>query len=204
MQHGRQMQFERLQFFSDAVFAIAITLLVIEVRVPHMAVPTDAGLRTGLLALIPNYISFLISFFVIGRFWMGHHRLFGYLADWDAGLVRINLLFLFTIAFMPFPTAVIGEYPGAQTAQVFYAGWLILAGICNLLLVRYTLRREALLVAPLTPLQRHDLRSSWLPIAIGTAAIVASNFQPITAIIVLTISPFVLPLLLALWARRYR
>ncbi len=202
MHDSRQLQFERLMFFSDAVFAIAITLLVIEIRVPH-GVTTDLQLRQGLFDLLPKYIGFVISFFVIGRFWIGHHRVFGYLKSWSPGLLRRNLSFLLAIAFMPFPTAVLGEYPTAPTSLYLYAGWLIAAGLLNLILIHHATSHPELLVAPLSPAQRHDMRASFLPLAIGVAAALAVPFSPLIALGVLTISPFVFNLLLWQLGRKY-
>ncbi len=204
MHEARQLQHERLQFFSDAVFAIAITLLVIEIRVPHVEPATEAGLRDGLLGLFPNYIGFVVSFFVIGRFWIGHHRIFGYLKDWDNRLVQINMLFLATIAFLPFPTAVVGEYGGARTAVAFYAFCLILAGLANLALIQYIRHHPTLLAAPLTPPEIHALRSSWLPLIIGVSALIAAFVTPLAGLAVLMVGPLVFVLLMAWWGRRYR
>src|SRR5689334_20483118 len=98
---------ERLVFFSDAVFAIAITLLVIELHPPHFdrAVATDAGHLEALANLIPNFIGYIISFFVIGMFWMGHHRAFALAAHYSPRILWWNLLLLCSIAFMPFASA---------------------------------------------------------------------------------------------------
>ncbi len=200
---GRALQFERLAFFSDAVFAIAITLLVIEVKPPHGDFTSEAALGDALIDLIPNYIGFFISFFVIGRFWSGHHRYLGYLKDWDSGLVRVNLLFLMTIAFLPFPTALIGSNAGARTAIIFYCGWLMIAGAANLLLIGYIQRHPHLLAAPLSPHDRHDLRSAWLPIAIGSISIAAAQFGPRYGLIVLVVSPLVFGTLLAVIGRKH-
>lgn len=123
-----QFQLERLAFFSDAVFAIAITLLIIEVRLPATTPETERGIAQGLADLIPQYIGFFVSFFVIGRFWIGHHRVFGRLKRVDDILVWRNLLFLMTIAFMPFPTALVSHYVSTRVAVGAYAGWLTLAG----------------------------------------------------------------------------
>lgn len=194
MHDQRQLQHERLLYFSDAVFAIAITLLVIELRVPE-GITTDTALRHALLDLIPGYISFLVSFFVIGRFWIGHHRLFGYLAHSDAGLVWRNLAFLAVIAFLPFPTAVLGSHASAPTAILLYAAWLLVAATANLAIIAHVRRHPALLAAPLTPAQRRELRSAWQPVVIGLAAGGAAFASPLVAVLVLSLLPFALMLL---------
>ena len=95
------MELERLVNFSDAVIAIAITLLVVQFSVP--AASEDVG--EALLDRWPQFLSFILSFFVIGIFWMAHHRIFRYVARMDQGLLWLNLLFLMCIAFLPYPTA---------------------------------------------------------------------------------------------------
>ena len=122
---------ERLIFFSDAVFAIAITLLALEIRVPDtVATPTDDQLLTQLLNLWPKYLAYVISFLVIGTFWVAHHRRFRYIRRYDRRLLWINLLLLMCIAFIPFPTGVISEYTG-RTATIFYALTMIATGLLS-------------------------------------------------------------------------
>jgi uncharacterized membrane protein len=195
---GRTLQLERLLFFSDAVFAIAITLLVIEIRLPSIDLADDAALGNALLHLIPHYIGFIVSFFVIGRFWQGHHRLMGFLTDWDDGLVRRNTLLLFTIAFLPFPTAVISEVGPSWLGVLCYAGWLAMAGIANFALVHHVVHTPALLAAPLTVEARKSLRSAWLPLLLAPCAAGAAFIEPIWGVLALSIGPFVLALALRL------
>ncbi len=102
-------QLERLTFFSDAVFAIAMTLLVVEVKLPALHHPTGPQLGQALLDLIPNYVGFLVSFLVLGRFWLAHHEVMGLLKAADKRLVSVNLFLLLGVAFMPFPTAIISD-----------------------------------------------------------------------------------------------
>ncbi|MEP7075519.1 MAG: TMEM175 family protein [Acidobacteriota bacterium] len=108
-----ELQFERIVFFSDAVFAIAITLLIIEVKVPHLGhSATSREFLAELLKSAPNFVGYFFSFLVIGAYWVGHHRIYGMIVDWDYGLVWRNIYFLLAIAFMPFTTAFFSEYPG--------------------------------------------------------------------------------------------
>lgn len=186
MHAGRQLQFERLLFFSDAVFAIAITLLVIEIRLPEGHYRTDTDILNGLLALIPNYVGFLISFFVVGRFWVGHHSLFATAHDeFDSGLVWRNLLFLGCIAFFPFPTAVLSQFASSRVAVMFYALWLLLAGLLNWLLFARVARLNGIR-------DRARTLASLLPAMIGGAAALAALVHPLAGLLTLMFSPAVL------------
>jgi uncharacterized membrane protein len=120
---------ERLIFFSDAVFAIAITLLALDLRLPGGGEsPNNAQLLTQLLEIWPKYLAYLVSFLAIGTFWLGHHRRFRFIRRYARGLLTLNLLFLMVIAFVPFPTSVISE-SGNRTATIFYALTMILGGL---------------------------------------------------------------------------
>ncbi|MGZ4507944.1 MAG: TMEM175 family protein [Blastococcus sp.] len=108
---------ERLVFFSDAVFAIVITLLVLpltaEVRLP------EHDLERAVLALWPPVLMFVVSFLVVGQFWIAHHRNFGLIDRQDRTLLWLNLLTLLTVAFMPFPAALLGAHSTAHDAFPF-------------------------------------------------------------------------------------
>ncbi|HQY92394.1 MAG: TMEM175 family protein [Caldilinea sp.] len=120
---------ERLVFFSDAVFAIAITLLALEVRLPvGEGDLSNTELLHDLLAIWPKYLSYTISFLVIGAFWLGHHRRFLFIKRYDRNLLFLNMMLLMVIAFIPFPTSVISEY-GNQVATIFYAATIVVAGL---------------------------------------------------------------------------
>ncbi len=115
---------ERLETFSDGVFAIAITLLVLEIAVPHLEPGGgESDLLRELRHLWPAYFGYLASFLTIGVMWANHHNIFHYLAHTDHRLVIFNTLPLFWIEFNPFPTALLAEYiaePGERTATLVY------------------------------------------------------------------------------------
>lgn len=183
-------ELERLAFFSDAVFAIAITLLVIEIRLPELE--SEAGLGNALLALFPKYIAFLVSFFVIGRFWVGHHNAFSHMKTCDNKLVLRNLFFLMTIAFMPFPTALISAYGGNRIAFSVYTGWLTFSGLLYHWLLAHGLRAPNLRLEHDDPVEREALvHGSWAPVIIGAFAFVAGNWKPEYAFIPLFGSPLI-------------
>ncbi len=145
---------ERLIFFSDAVFAIAITLLALEIRLPAgYGQLSDAALLRELLAMWQKYLSFIISFLVIGSFWVGHHRKFRLIDRYDRRLLWINLLLLMSIAFLPFPTAVISENSG-KTATILYAASMAVSGLMLAVLWRYVSRGDRLIAPHLDPEQR--------------------------------------------------
>lgn len=141
---------ERLVFFSDAVFAIAITLLALEIRLPETSTHLDNdGLLRGLLDLTPKYLSFVISFLVIGLYWMTHHRRFRFIKRYDRTLLWLNLLLMMVIAFIPFPTSVLSEY-GNRTATIFYALVITLCGLLSATVWLWASWDNRLLDPPLT------------------------------------------------------
>lgn len=130
---------ERLIFFSDAVFAIAITLLIIEVHPPHLPFgsPWQAYVN-ALLASWPNFFGFFVSFFVIGAFWAGHHRAFALAGQYSEKLVGPNLQMLCAIVFMPFATAFMSANGGMLVPSALYALTLIATGLLMMRLTRLT------------------------------------------------------------------
>ena len=137
---------DRLMTFSDGVFAIAMTLLVVQITVPLIpeTLPkAEIGhrLASGLAALRPAYFSFGVSFVVIAAFWVAHHRTFIQLHRHDTGLVWLNLLLLLCIVFIPFPTAVLGRYGDQTVAAVFYAATLAVTGVVSGVVTAYADRR---------------------------------------------------------------
>jgi len=109
--------------FSDAVFAIAITLLVIEIKIPDKEFLkqhgdlSDKTLLHALDELVPKFVGYLISFCLIGLYWSIHHRLFGFVTSYDRKLLFLNLLFLFFVALMPFSTGFYSEFAGSELFQ---------------------------------------------------------------------------------------
>lgn len=123
----RGTELERIIYFSDAVFAIAITLLVLEIRVTDGLSPQE--LTAALGGMWPRYLSYLISFSVIGGYWREHHRTFRYINAYDRRLLSLNLLFLMFVAFLPFPVSLFGEYTGQKIAVEIYASSIAATGV---------------------------------------------------------------------------
>ena len=141
-----------MEAFSDGVFAIAITLLILEVHVPKGL--EGRGLTDALLAEWPSYAAFLTSFLTIGIMWINHHRLFTMIGRVDSWLLALNLLLLLGVTIVPFPTAFVADYlgrPGERLAAVLYAANGLNIALAFWGLWRYTAssaRRPRLLKIP--------------------------------------------------------
>ena len=147
---GREM--ERTIFFSDAVFAIAITLLALDITIPKPRHVIGRELSSVVFAQWPDVLSFAVSFLIIGAYWMAHHRIFHYIERYDAMLLWLNLLFLMSIAFLPFPDKVLSEWGDSeQFALAFYATSVAVAGLLLSLLWWYATRGRRLVDANIDP-----------------------------------------------------
>ena len=133
-----ELGLERIVFFSDAVIAIAITLLALEIRLPE--VHSGEEIPAALLSLWPRYLGFAVSFLVVGSYWLAHHRVFRVVRRYDDALIWLNIVFLLCIAFVPFASAVLGEHGNERSAVVFYAGVMIATGLMQTLLWLYVAR----------------------------------------------------------------
>jgi uncharacterized membrane protein len=156
---GREL--ERIIFFSDAVFAIAITLIVLDIKPP--VIPKEnvaARLGPELWALRSGYFSYVLSFLVIGAFWAAHHRSFRYITGYDGPLIALNTLLLMCVAFVPFPTAVLAKYGDMRIAVVLYASVLAATAFFLLLIWSYACRRRRLVSPHIDPtlVRLHTIR----------------------------------------------
>jgi uncharacterized membrane protein len=138
--------------FSDAVIAIAITLLALDLKVPQLPESSVAAeLPSALLELWPNLYSFVLSFWIIGSYWLAHHRISRLVGAYDRRMQLINLLFLMWIVLMPFSTALVGEYEHQQLPVVIYAVHNILTSLTLTWLWRHAIRDSRLVEANLDP-----------------------------------------------------
>jgi uncharacterized membrane protein len=139
-----QTETSRIEAFSDGMFAIAITLLILEVKVP---VPAEGHLAQSLLRQWPSYLAFLLSFVYIGVMWMNHHRMFTHIRRSNDTLLVLNLLLLLGVTAVPFPTAVLAAHlgtPDQRTAAVFCNAVFIVIAIFFNVLWRYAVSHELL------------------------------------------------------------
>jgi uncharacterized membrane protein len=181
--HKKKFQLERMILFSDAVFAIAITLLVLEIKVPHAADDTNYTLLKILIGMIPKFIGFFISFFVIGQYWIVHHKLFGFVENYNGGLLWLNLFFLLSIVLMPFSTALYSENIKSTLSFVIYCSNIFASGFITFILWRFIGSGKH----NLSELNQHrkllsyfSIRSLVIASAFGIGALI-SIIDPVTA-----------------------
>jgi uncharacterized membrane protein len=174
----------RLEAFSDGVFAIAVTLLVLDIAVSGDA---SRDLLGAIAHLWPSYLAYAVSFSTIGAAWLAHNAITEYLERADAAFVRLNLLLLLTISFLPFPTRLVADYirqSGAERVAVtFYGITLLLSTTLLLVLWRYAVRAK--LVRP--DLGDEEIELLTQRLTPGTAGyvvlIVSGLFLPTVAVI---------------------
>jgi uncharacterized membrane protein len=146
---GEEKETGRIEAFSDGVFAIAITLLVLELKVPHLENGGAGGsLTAALLRQWPSYLALVTSFFTILVMWANHHAIFAMVRRVDAPFLYANGLLLLVVTVVPFPTALLAEYwqkPGAPVAAAVYAGTFAVSGVAYNLLWRTAIARRRLL-----------------------------------------------------------
>lgn len=181
-----EKQTARLEAFSDGVFAIAITLLVLELKTPHIPVmpsaekgpPTAAWLCEELLKEWPSYIAFVTSFLSVLIMWMHHHAMFRLVKRVDPALLLANGVLLLAVSIVPFPTAVVAEYmttPANRTAAALYSGSFVFVALCFVGVLYRALRPECLAPDADPRLIRSFRHSYWIgPPAYGLALVAAA------------------------------
>lgn len=145
------METRRVEALADGVFAIAMTLLVLEVHVPEIAAPiTGAGMIDALASLLPSVAGYAVSFVILGMIWIGHHNQFHFIRRVDRALLWINIFYLLCVAFVPFATAFLTRYPLQPAGLLVYGGTLLLGGLSHLLAWNYAVS-HGLVTEEVTP-----------------------------------------------------
>lgn len=190
------LPFSRLEFFMDGVFAIAITLLVIEIKVPgHQDVEKAGGLSNYLLHIWPHYASYIVSFFILGVWWSSMNHFHLMIKKTNHSFNLINIFFLMTIAFIPFTTAVMAEYithaEYRQVAVTTYCIGYYLPSFAAVIMVLYAFTNHRLADPSLSIKFMNRFRNK---ILIGNfmilSALIASFFFPVLAIIITALTFF--------------
>jgi uncharacterized membrane protein len=144
----KEFQLERIIFFSDAVFAIIITIMVLDIRLPEgLPRGNSREIERGLLELIPKTLAYAFSFFLVSRFWMSHIKIFGFVKDYTRTLIIYNLFFLFCVSLFPFTVSLISGKISPRIIQYTwgldtYIGVIFSCLFTQTLLVRYLIRNQ--------------------------------------------------------------
>ncbi len=172
----QQRDVSRVEAFSDGVFAFAVTLLVLGIRIPRLDDPdASAGLQQLVLQQWPSYVAFALSFTVVGTVWANHRLAFSQFVRTDHILVSLNLLELMSVAFLPVPTGILGTWVASDRnrffAVLFYGGTLALLGVFHNLLWWYGAYRAHLTSPEVTAQKRRALTLTWVagPLLYGAA-----------------------------------
>ena len=197
MSESQERETSRVEAFSDGVFAIAITLLVLEFKVPHLVAgtatpPSDRELFRSLAALWPSLVAFLGSFAAILIMWINHHGLFRMFHKVDSPFLYANGFLLLMVTFVPFPTEVLAQYlghPGERAAAVFYVGTFVVAGI-SFNVFWWTAVRRRLLKSSVSEAHIAKIRSAY---RFGLTVYIASTLAALWS------APLGLAMCLSLW-----
>jgi len=186
---GNEIEFSRIVAFSDGVFAIAITLLVLNLSIPREL--ADSQVADALWGLRDNFVAFGISFAVIGRFWVLHHRFFAELTGFDGRLLALNLVYLACVVMIPFSSELLGEYGDATAAVVFYSVNLAAVVLVGMLMALYAQRRGLVSASPdeHSEARVRSLFISGVFLATIPVAFVAPGYAPLIWLVLLVDVP---------------
>ena len=179
---------ERLEIFSDGVIAIAITLLVLDIKVPQPV--AEGGLFEAMAEEWPTFLAFFLSFVTIGLIWVAHHSMFQLIERIDRGLLFTNLLLLLFIGFLPFPTALLAEFAreggtNSHQAAAFYSATMAAIGFAFLGLWKYLERHPELLIPGVPPENvRRSVRRSLVGPVVYTASIALAFVSALACFVV--------------------
>jgi uncharacterized membrane protein len=174
----------RIEALVDAVFAIALTLLVIELKVSH--VDTDGDLAKQLIELIPKFFAYFLSFIILGLLWFGHQMVSHYVMRSDRTHIWLNLLFLMCISLIPFSASLLGDNILRPTATIFYGTNLLVTGLVQYLHWEYITRQNRLIDRNLDRRLVRAVQKTFL-------------FVPLTYLIAIEVSFFSIPVSLSLY-----
>jgi len=168
----------RIEALNDGIYAVAMTLLVIELKFPQQVeIQSAESFARAMLHLSPKLFSWAISFPVLALFWIAHHRMFNHVRHVDGRLVGLNVLQLAFVSLMPFCTMLIGEYGGALLSQIFYSSNMVLLAMCSLLIADYIHRHPELSSVPMSRgAYRGALLRNFALMAISIVAVIVGFF----------------------------
>lgn len=164
---GEEPEFTRLATFVDAVFAIAMTLLVLGLGIKQLADPESAAdMGQALVDRLPDLVAFAVAFVLLGRYWIAHHDFFGTLRGFDRPLMSMSLVYLAFVAFLPFPTSLIGEYEGNPVSLLLFAAALAAVSGMETVMFAHAHRRNLMRTGLSPGVYKWGLLASLQPVAL--------------------------------------
>ncbi len=190
----------RVEAFSDGVYAVLLTLLILDLRVPVVAIMNSREFVAALMHVWPTFVAFTFSFFTIAIFWVNHHHFFHNIERTDWKLLWYNNVHLFFIALIPFATAFIGKYYTSVVPVALYAIVLMFGGLSMMLMIRYVLFHSNLLYSGFSESKKKsEFKRGMIGVYLYVVAAAAAFVQVYIAIAILVATPilFVVPGLLS-------
>ena len=173
----RGLHISRIESLTDGVFAIAMTILIFDLK-SSVTGQGDSGLLTYLASITGNFISYIISFFLLAMFWFRYHNQLHRIVRTDDGLVWLNICFLFTITLVPYTAYLYGAYFGAKLASLIYSANIIAVGLFQLLHWMHAVRKE-MLDPRVTPEVRDDTTArTWVVLGCYVLAFLIALVNP--------------------------
>lgn len=168
LRENEGLEFDRALFFTDAVFAIALTLLIVGIAVPTISegAHEPSTMLRELGDMAPKFMSFFIGFVLIGRYWVAHHSMFGQLRAVNRGLISINLVYLAFVAFLPFPVALVGEYEENPISVLLLAICLATISALEVVQFSYAHRKSLLRIRLPENVYRWEVVGALTPVAV--------------------------------------
>jgi uncharacterized membrane protein len=184
------MESRRVEALADGVFAVAMTLLVLGVHVPELPDPvTGAGMLAALSGILPGVAGYAVSFMILGMIWIGHHNQFHFIRRVDRTLLWINIVFLLSVAFVPFATAFLTRYPLQPAALLIYGGTLLLGGVSHFVHWNHAVGHE-LVADEVTPEVAEVVRERIsMGIVVALAATLVGAFLPKVGLVLFACMP---------------
>jgi len=185
------MKQSRLDQLSDGIFAIVMTILVFEIRVPDfIGIVTEENLINSLIGMYPLFLSYLLSFSLLFTYWRSHHLIASVLAkNIDTKFSNLNGIFLFFVALVPFSSHLLGKYSDSKTAITFFALNIILIGFSLFKMRNYVIKSGTIENVPFTKKENEHANMHILfPVGASTIAILVSFFSSSAAMLLFTIA----------------
>jgi uncharacterized membrane protein len=182
---GQGLEFDRVAFFTDAVFAIAMTLLIVSIDAPKLPSPWEAPdvMLDALREQAPQFFSFFLAFLLIGRYWLAHHEMFSSMKAVDRSFITLNLVYLSFVAFLPYPTELVGKYEANPISVALFA--LCLAAISGMesVLLRLAYRHDLLRIELGPTGYRYGMIQSTTPVVLFLVSIPIAFWNPTVALL---------------------